>query len=916
MKQTLPFCLSAILCLSIAFSTADSRASDKPVATDGQNNAGALENLARSATASAGRRSNAQLAIDGIKNIDGEGEWVSDSPSKWYGAIRYPAISLTWENPVMVNKVVIYDRPCLDNHLAGAILKFSDGSEVSVTAIPNDGTPKTVVFTPREITSMRLNVVDGLGDKIGLSEIEVYHDPEAVPAVDKRTFTDLVSYVDPTIETGRGRWFFCAPGSLPFGMASASAYTRNKNQGGGGYNYNSLEIRGFTQQKCWIMGALNLMPVTGDINPIEGDAGWLSPYSHDTEIIEPGYHQVFLDRYRTKVEYTATERVVYYRFTYKEAAEAKLLLQLGGYVGNAAFVDGHANMVSPTRIEGSHGMTTRLWGGPRLSHAYFVIESDRPIKRMDGWKGPEERLSNIDSFANPVTDERLKGDRKDYLFKHRPEEQAGVSLAYDVAPDDVVNIRISISFTNIENARNNMVVDGSEHDFDKVRAAARATWNEWLGRITVKGGNWEARVKFYTDLWHVLLGRHKIDDASGDYPSFMPSRSPFQVRTVAKDEAGKPLHHMYNSDSLWLTMWNQNILWGLGWPDVMDNFSASWVQYARDGGTLPRGPSAGGYTGIMRGSPGTSLLASTYQKGLMRKADPKEAVEFMEISNKRLSRFHRPDNASQAGVEYWATAQMALDLGMDEKAASYEEQINSWKKFYNPEVGFLLSPNYSNPLGMMGWMETNAWQGTFTVTHDIPGLVELMGGNDVAAEKLNYAFERGAPGNFTAGYGGGYVNYSNQPGLSAAHTFSHFAKPWLTQYWVRRVSKQTYGGICANTGYGGLDEDQGQLAGVSALMKIGLFCIRGNAERKPRYEITTPEFDEITIQLDPRYYPGKEFTIRTHNQAPENVYIQKATFNGKPHHTFYIWHDDFAKGGTLELWLGPEPNKSWGVAAE
>jgi len=914
MKQSLPFCLSTMLGLSLAFSSMESRAA-KPA----PNGTGALENLARSATATAGRGSKTEgvkAVIDGIKQVDGQGEWIGGSPQKWYGPLDHPAVHIRWQQPVTVNKVLIYDRPTPAEHMAAAYLHFSDGTVLPVGAIPNDGSPKTVVFPPRKVTEILVRGVDGVGTNIGLSEVEVYNDPAAVPPVVERKFTDLASYVDPRIETGLGRWFYSTPGSLPFGMASASAYTRNKNQGGGGYNYNSMEIRGFTQQKCWIMGTLNLMPITGEVNPIEGDDGWLSPYSHETEIIEPGYHQVFLDRYKTKVEYTATERVVYYRLTYKEATKAQLLLQLGGYCGNVAFVDGRATKVSPTRIEGSHGMTTRLWGGPTLSHAYFVLESDRPIKRMDGWKGPGERLSDISSFENPVTAKRLQGDRRDYLFKNRPEEQAGVSLAYDVAPEDVVNIKISISFTNIENARNNMLVDGAEKDFDKVRAAARATWNDWLGQIAVKGGPWETRVKFYTDLWHVLLGRHKIDDASGDYPSFLPSKSPFKVRTVAKDASGKPLHHMYNSDSLWLSMWNLNIIWGLGWPGHMDDFTASWIQYARDGGVLPRGPSAGGETGIMRGSPGTSLVASTYQKGLLKKVDPEEALKFMEVSNSRWSKFHRPYGAVQGSFEYWAYAQMAKDLGKEDKAAACQEKIDSWKRFYNPKVGLLTFLGTDQTLGMMGWMESNSWQGTFGVTHDIPGLAQLMGGNDALTEKLNFAFEKAAPKGFTSGYGGGYVNYANQPGLSAAHTFSHVGKPWLSQYWVRQVSKKAYDGICPNTGYGGHDEDQGQLGGVSALMKIGLFCIRGNSEREPRYEITAPEFDEVTIKLDPRYYSGKEFVIRAHNQAPENVYIQKATLNGKPHNTFYFWHKDFANGGVLELWLGPEPNKSWGTAAD
>ncbi|MCD6395769.1 MAG: dienelactone hydrolase family protein, partial [Planctomycetes bacterium] len=351
-----------------------------PVKNEIKKNAGkdSAENLAPLAAVS-GPGIEPRAAVDGVKHKDGAGEWIGDSPNAWYGWIKYPQLELKWEKPQKVNKVVIYDRPTLTEHMAAAVLKFSDGPEEHVFAVPNDGSPRTVVFEPRETTWMRLESVDGIGTQIGLSEVEVYYDPLAKPET-KRTkkYTDFVSYVDPTIETGRGRWFFCTPGSRPFGMVCASAYTRNKNQGGGGYNYNSNEILGFANIHAWIMSGINIMPTTGKLNPNLGEKEWKSSFSHDTETIEPGYHRLFLDRYKIQVEYTSTDRVAFYRLKYHQAAKAKLLLQLGGFVGAAGYVDGKAKFVSPTRIEGSHGMTDRLWGGPKLSYVFYVMELDRP----------------------------------------------------------------------------------------------------------------------------------------------------------------------------------------------------------------------------------------------------------------------------------------------------------------------------------------------------------------------------------------------------------------------------------------------------------------------------------------------------------------------------------------------------------
>jgi putative alpha-1,2-mannosidase len=188
-----------------------------------------------------------------------------------------------------------------------------------------------------------------------------------------------------------------------------------------------------------------------------------------------------------------------------------------------------------------------------------------------------------------------------------------------------------------------------------------------------------------------------------------------------------------------------------------------------------------------------------------------------------------------------------------------------------------------------------------------------MGGNDTLSTKLNFAFEKAAPEDFVFGYGSGYVSYANQPGCSNAHVFNYAGKPWLTQYWVRRVGKQAYGAITPDKGYGGHDEDQGQMGGVSALMALGLFSLCGTASADPVYEITSPVFDEITIRLDKKYYKGGTFIIKTYDNSEGNCYIQKASLNGKPLNDFRLRHADLVNGGTLELWLGNKPNMTWGV---
>ncbi|HEX5025215.1 MAG TPA: glycoside hydrolase domain-containing protein, partial [Agriterribacter sp.] len=262
-----------------------------------------------------------------------------------------------------------------------------------------------------------------------------------------------------------------------------------------------------------------------------------------------------------------------------------------------------------------------------------------------------------------------------------------------------------------------------------------------------------------------------------------------------------------------------------------------------------------------------------------------------------------------------------LKLGKKKDYNFFMKRSKGWEFCFDPEQK-LLFPKDKNgefvqkdPLSGNGWIEANAWQGTWGVSHAIPELVSKMGGKDSFCNKLNYAFEQSQSSNFVYGYTSGYVSYANQPGCSNAHVFSYSGKPWLTQYWVRRVKEQAYGDITPDLGYGGHDEDQGQMGGVSALMAIGLFDIMGNQAQQPVYEITSPVFDEITILLDPKYYAGKKFVIKTHNNSAQNCYIDAARLNNDVLNNFWFSHNNFAKGGMLELWMSDKPNKQWGIAA-
>ncbi len=887
-------------------------------------------NIAPQATVSAsseGAGFPASRVNDGVIRIADKGCWKSESQVTFWGEINYPWVQLDWADEVSVDKVILYDIPQLDSHTAGGVLHFSDGSEVRVLQIPNDGAPCEVAFPVRTTRWLRFEATDGDGSGLGLSEIEVF------PASD--SFTDYVSHVDPYIETTRGRYFFFVTGSQPYGMIGAAPLTRNKNQDGGGYNYNSEYVLGFPQLHGWMLSGLELMPATADVDVLQGEEGWKSHFSHAGELVQPAYHRLFLDRYKVWVEQTAADRASLYRLTYTQDTDAMLVVNLGGYLSTTTMTNAHAEVTGERQISGYFDTTGRLWGGPDKVRVFFVLETSRPIEGVRAWADgvmlPDETEQiAASSIYTPRNEGMSYGDAP----------TSGLAVKFKMKAGEPLLVRSAVSYTGVDGAVRNLRADCPHWDFDALRRQSQKEWNEMLGRIAVEGGSPAQRIKFYTDLWHVLLGRHKVDDVDGHYPDYTSCErvdwkyvkgARLRVGQLPVGRDGKPLHHMYNSDAFWLSQWNLNTLWGVAYPEVLDDFAASLLQMSYDGGLLPRGPNVGAYSYIMSGCPATSLITSAYQRGLTHKWSPRKALEQMVLNHAPggmlgfgdedglrfyIKNGYCPDKAGltiQWAFEDWALAEMATAMGKKKIAERFRRRSAGWCKSFHPDVRLILPRRadgtwlHTNPLDGWGFEEANAWQATFGLSHDLDKLAQLMGGADSLCSRLDYAFRQSAKDNFLSGYGNGYVSYANQPGLSNAHVFGRVGKPWLTQYWVRRVKEQTYGGTTPDLGYGGHDEDQGQMGATSALMAIGMFSVNGGSQRNPVYDITAPVFDKVTIRLHSNYYAGRTFTIVVHDNSPENCYIQQLKWNGVAVNYPELSHSDFATGGQLDVWVGNEP---------
>jgi len=508
-------------------------------------------------------------------------------------------------------------------------------------------------------------------------------------------------------------------------------------------------------------------------------------------------------------------------------------------------------------------------------------------------------------------------------------------------------MKIGLSFCSATGARNNLDAEIGGRSFEAIRDESRAEWNQWLNRVTVRGGTESQRIKFYTDAWHALFGRQTLNDADGAYVDRMSGR----IRRLPM-ENGRSQHRVFNTDSLWLSQWQLNLWWGMACPKILQE----WVQdsllwYENDPNhRIPWGNVNGAQSWVMMGCQRTPLIARAVQMG-MTGFDAERAYAvlkemhtsprvgghgWMDGLNEYLSLGYVSSDAeiidqsrsASLTCEYafpdWALAQLALKLGHTNDSAEFMRRSENWTNLWD---GQYIRPRHRdgrwadfNPLvgRNRGYAEANAEQYSFFNVQDVPGMAVRMGGFDRFAERLQNDFVQAEPRQFAFSEGQfgseGTVNYANEPCMAEAHLFNHAGRPWLSQYWVRRVHELAYGGTDASGGYAHGDEDQGMMGAVSALMATGLFSVRGGCENPPMYEITSPLFDTVTFQLDTNFYSGKQFVIQTYDNSPANCYIQSAKLNGQPLDNCWIYQSQFAAGGKLEIWLGPKPNTNWGVA--
>lgn len=723
-----------------------------------------------------------------------------------------------------------------------------------------------------------------------------------------------VDYVNPFV--GTTNFGTTNPGAVcPNGLMSATPfnvmgsdlnkYDKDKRWWACPYTAENVYLTGFSHVNlsgvgCPDLSALLLMPTTGDSLNVNYEQ-YGSVMSH--EVAQPGYYSCQLDKYGIRTEVTATPRTALHRFTFPKG-RSHVLMNLGEALSNET--GGMLRRVSDNEVEGVRLLGTFCYYNQQgVFPLYFVMRVEKQGMQQGYWK-----------FQRPMVGDEAdwdptQGTRKVYkeYAKEIAGDDVGAWFSFDTTEGEQVLVRIGVSFVSIENARLNLETEQQSKSFDQIHREARQQWNDVLSRIEVEGGTEEQKGVLYTGLYHLLIHPNILQDVNGEYPM------------MESDKIGKTDHNRYTVFSLWDTYRCTHQLITLLYPDRQEDMLRSMMGIYREFGWLPRWELYGRETRTMEGDPALPVIVDSYLKGLC----PYDAEEVYQAMRKHaftsgkdnplrpdnddyMQRTYVPlrskyDNSVCHSLEYYvadyALAQMAERLGHKEDAKALRNRAQGYKKFYSTETrtlrpitpdGKFLSP--FNPLqgenfeACPGFHEGTAWNYSFAVPYDVPGMVKLWGGKQRFVQCLQDVFDKG------------YYDPTNEPNIGYPYIFSQIkGEEWRTQRLTRDLLAKHF-----STKTNGLpgNDDTGTMSAWAIFAMIGIYP---DTPGLPVYTFTAPVFDKVTIHLDPKYYPQSKLVINAPGAANQNAYIQRITVGGKAHSSYRISHDELMKGGVVNMTL-------------
>jgi predicted alpha-1,2-mannosidase len=438
---------------------------------------------------------------------------------------------------------------------------------------------------------------------------------------------NLAKYVKPNIGTAHCRWFFYTPAAMPFGLAKLGPST-NAHYGNSqgweaiGYDARDNSIEGFACLHEFQIGGIVLAPINGKLQTIPGnlenpDEGYRSRFDRKDEYATSGYYSVFLKDYNIKAELTATKRVGFQRYTFPKSSQSHILFDIGNRQGESGKVlDAKVTYTPEGRIEG------------------YVITEPEYVKKY-------QKGASISMYFSAVVDKKPSSwgtFRHNEITKGAKEilgEGAGFYLTFETKANEAITVKVGLSYTSVANARLNLMTEAKDLTFKQAKSLNMNTWENYLGRIRVKSNNEVDKIKFYTGLYHALLGRGLASDVNGAYP-----KNNGEVGQIQLDKKGEQTFDFYNSDAIWGGFWNLTQLWALAYPEYYKDWVQSQIQIYKDAGWLGDGVANSRFvSGVGTNFTGLAI-ASAYNCGIRNfdvKAGYEAALKNELVSENRIA---------------------------------------------------------------------------------------------------------------------------------------------------------------------------------------------------------------------------------------------------------------------------------------
>jgi len=673
-----------------------------------------------------------------------------------------------------------------------------------------------------------------------------------------------------------------------------------------GYFYPDSTIAGFSHTHLSGTGAgdlydISFMPVTLPYHEAEAPLGIHAKFSHQNEQAHAGYYRVKLTDYDIHVELTATPRCGIQRYTFPEA-DAAVFLDLKKAMNWDVTTDSYIEVVDSVTIRGYRYSE----GWARGQRVYFETRFSKPFRAV-----------HIDSSAILSVMDTVKKttERIGTAYKAR--------FDFKTVAGEQVTLSTALSGVSMAGASKNLKAEVPKDDFDYYLKQTENRWNEELGKIAIRTADKDAKVKFYSALYHSKLAPTIFGDVDGAY--FGADRKIHRAEGWTN----------YSTFSLWDTYRASHPLFTYTDPDRVNDMVKSFIAFYEQNGRLPVWNIYGSETDMMIGNHAIPVIVDAYLKGIGDFDANKALAACVATANidhyrgiglyKKLGYVpydvqdtYNSDNWSLSRTLEYAfddhcIAVMADRLGNKAIAATFSARAKYYRNVYNPASSFM-QPRHSSGKFVAPFdpeeysthiCESNAWQYFWSVQHDIRGLMDLVGGKSRFAQKLDSMFTMHPVDSsklpiFSTGMIGQYA-HGNEPSHHALYLFNAVEEPWKTQHYAAQVMETLY--LNNPSGLSGND-DCGQMSAWYVFSALGFYPVDPVSGR---YEIGTPIFPYSELKLA----NGKKFTVKANRVNKSNIYIRSVTINGKPLETSYITHEQIMSGANLVFEMSNKPGPVW-----